>query len=329
MSLKWGILTAGGIANAFADGLQRSQTGTLVTTGARDGTRAKEFAAKWGGRSVEGYQAVLDDPEVEAVYIATPHHLHAEWTIAAAKAGKAVLCEKPFTLNLIQAERALKEVEQAGVFFMEAFMYRCSPQTRKLAELLADHAVGTVRVVDAEFSYGSSLDRINFRTDPAVGGGGLMDVGTYCTSFSILAADNAPVKRAEYFADLSRGYDSFGVGCIEFENGVRAKIASGVHLAMKNTATITGELGWIQLDDAWKSPVGTKMTLFRHGNEPEVFSLGCEGAVLYAHEADAVAASVSTKESPMMTIAETRANMALLDRLRASCGLSFAQEPTS
>lgn len=328
MSLKWGILTAGSIANAFADGLKHSRTGTLVVTGARDGSRAAEFANQWGGRGVEGYQAVLDDPGVQAVYIATPHHLHAEWTIAAARAGKAILCEKPFTLNSLEAEAALTEVKKAGVFFMEAFMYRCSPQTRKLAELLQDGAVGPVRVVDAEFSYGSSVDRVNFRTDPAVGGGGLMDVGTYCTSFAILASGGAPVSRAEYTADLSRGYDSYGVGFIEFENGVRAKIASGVHVAMRNTATITGESGWIHIEDAWKSPVGTSMTLVRHGFEPESLSLGCTGSELYANEADAVADYLDQKQCPFMTIEETRANMRLLDQLRASCGLKFSAEAT-
>lgn len=344
MSLNWGIITAGNIAHAFANGLKMSKTGRLVATGARDVSRAEAFAQKWGGKGYGSYLDVLEDPDVEAVYIATPHHLHAEWTIAAAMAGKAILCEKPFTLNTEEALAAMHAVKEAGVFFMEAFMYRCSPQTRKLVELLEGGAIGKVRAVDAEFSYKSSTDLVNFRTDLAVGGGGIMDVGTYCSSFACLVAGEEP-DRVEYMANRERGYDSYGVGCIQFPGGVVAKIASGVHLSMKNQAFVYGDEGFIKVQNPWTSPVGSEMTLTRYSGEPynprgqsvpekleaegpsmETYSLGCAGAELYAHEADAVAEFMEAGECPYMTVEDTMRNMRCLDRMRASCGLKFAGE---
>ncbi len=321
MALKWGILTAGRIAHAFASGLRVSRTGQLVATGARDLSRAEEFAAKWGGRGYGSYQEILDDPEVEAVYIATPHHLHAEWTIAAARAGKAILCEKPFTLNHAEAFGALEVVKKEGVFFMEAFMYRCSPQMRKVVELLQDKALGRVRAVSAEFSYDSDPGNTNFRNDASVGGGGIMDVGTYCTSFALLVANEVPT-RIEYVANLDREYDSYGTGALQFPSGIIANIASGMHLQMRNDATVYGETGSLHIEDPWKCPIGTKLTLSRYGKDAVVFDLGCDTAALYAHEADAVGDYLANGECPFMTVEHTLLNMAILDRLRASCGMT-------
>lgn len=319
--LNWGILTAGRISGAFASGLVASKTGRLVATGARDLDRASEFAGRWGGRAYEGYQAVLDDPEVQAVYIATPHHLHAEWTMAAARAGKAILCEKPFTLDAPEAERAIAMVRECGVFFMEAFMYRCSPQMRRLVGLLEEGAIGTVRAVRAEFSYMSDPLAGNFRNVVSEGGGGIMDVGSYCVSFARMVAGCEP-DRVEYAADLSRGYDSYGAGLLSFPNGVVATIASGMHLQMRNEAVVYGDAGCIVVDDPWKSSVGCSMRLLR-GDACEEFSLGVTTAELYAHEADAVATFLADGECPWMSIEDTLGNMRTLDRVRASCGLVF------
>jgi predicted dehydrogenase len=320
MSLKWGILTAGHIAGAFAAGLRASRTGTLVATGARDLDRAEAFAQEWGGRAYGSYAEVLTDPEVEVVYIATPHHLHSEWTIAAARAGKAILCEKPFTLNHAEAEEAIAEVRKAGVFFMEAFMYRCSPQMRKMVSLLQEKAVGKIRAISAEFSFKAGEDWDNFRTDPTVGGGGIMDVGTYCASFCQLVAGCEP-DRVEYVANIERGYDSYGVGLLGYPNGIVAKIASGIHLTMRNEATIYGESGQIHIEYPWKSAIGKYLILTREGHEPESFDLGCTNEELYAYEADAVSDYLEAGECPFMTIEETLSNMRTLDRMRASAGM--------
>src|SRR5579883_188069 len=161
--LGWGILATGGISRQFAGGLRASKTGELKAVGSRTDESAAKFTAEFGGKPYGSYDAVLADPDVQAVYIGLPHHMHSEWTIKAAQAGKAILCEKPFTLNKIEAERALAEVKKQGVFFMEAFMYRCHPQTLKVLDLIKSGVIGTPQMIDAEFGFSASREWNNSR----------------------------------------------------------------------------------------------------------------------------------------------------------------------
>ncbi|MBS1714831.1 MAG: Gfo/Idh/MocA family oxidoreductase [Armatimonadetes bacterium] len=323
MALKWGILTAGNIAHKFAEGVSASKTGEVRAVGARDLDRARTLARPYGASAYGSYEEVVCDPDVDAVYVATPHHLHAEWTVRAAREGKAVLCEKPFTLTAPEAESALGSVRESGVFFMEAFMYRCSPQTRAVERLLKDGAIGKVKAVAATFCFKSKPDWQNFRTDGRVGGGGLLDVGSYCTSFARMAVGEEPVE-VTYTADLSRGYDSFGAGTLVFPGGALASIACGIHLTMRNDAVVYGEEGMLVVDEPWKSFPGSHMTLLRDGKDPEVFEFGCTGTELYAYEADAVAEFLDRRECPYVSWEDTLANMRCLDRLRAACGYEFS-----
>lgn len=327
--VRWGILATGSIANQFANGLKVSKTGELVAVGSRTLERASEFCAKHGGKPYASYQEVLDDPNVDAVYIATPHAMHAENTIDCAKAGKAILCEKPFTLNAIEAKKAIDAAKAAGVFFMEAFMYRCAPQTRKLVEILGENAIGKVCAINAEFSFHASHDWNNFRATNEGGGGGLMDVGTYCVSLARLVAGVEP-DRCEFTAHLgAKGYDEWGNGILHFPNDITAAFGSGVHLNMRNDARIYGESGSIWIESPWKCSKGAKMVLSRSGKDPEEFDLGVTNDELYAHEADAVAAFLEHKECPYMSISDTLGQMKTLDALRKSAGLHFQGEPVA
>ena len=324
--LRWGILATGSIANQFASGLKVSKTGELAAVGSRTIEKASEFCQKHGGTPYASYQEVLDDPNVDAVYIATPHAMHWDWTINCANAGKAILCEKPFTLNAVEAEKALAAVREKNVFFMEAFMYRCAPQTRKLVELLGEKAVGTVRSVNAEFSFHASHEWNNFRATNEGGGGGLMDVGTYCVSLARLVAGVEP-DRCEYTAFIgAKGYDEWGNGCLHFPNDMTASIASGVHLNMKNDARIYGESGWIHVESPWKCSKGAKLTVYRNGKDPEEFDLGVTNDELYGIEADSVAEFLESKECPYMSVPDTLGQMKTLDALRKSAGLHFQGE---
>ncbi len=164
--IAWGILGTGRIARAFARGLRASRTGRLAAVGSRSLDKAAAFCAEFGGTPHGSYEELLSSGDVQAVYIATPHHTHAELTVAAARAGKAILCEKPFTLSLRQAQDALAEVRKAGVFFMEAFMYRCHPQIAKLRDLLDDGAIGAPTHAHSEFGFDAPDDWEDFRADP-------------------------------------------------------------------------------------------------------------------------------------------------------------------
>lgn len=325
-TLKWGILATGSIARQFAGGLKQSKTGELVAVGSRTIESATAFTEKHGGKPYGSYEEVLADPEVEAVYIATPHHLHYEWTIKCAEAGKGILCEKPFTLNALEAQRALNEVMKHKVFFMEAFMYRCAPQTLKAKELIESGAIGQLLAINAEFAFAAGKDWANFRTDAALGGGGLMDVGAYPVSFCRLLAGVEP-DIMHYSPKLSEsGYDEYGSGCLHFPNDVTVHFGCGIHCNMQNEVTAYGTEGSMHVSSPWKIYPGAKLTVRRNGQEPEVFEFGMTNDELYATEADAVAEFFEAKECPYMTLQDTLGNMRALDALRQSAGMKFSAE---
>jgi predicted dehydrogenase len=324
--IRWGILATGSIARQFGAGLPTSKTGVLQAVGSRTLESASKFATQFGGKPYASYEEVLADPEVDAVYIATPHHLHAEWTIKAAQAGKAILCEKPFTLNAIEAEKALAEVKKAGVFFMEGFMYRVHPQTLKVKELIQSGAIGRPLVVNAEFGFAAGRDWNNFRADGALGGGGLMDVGSYCTTFAQLVAGEEAIS-ASYMAEITeKGYDAFGSGSLKYPSGLTASFGTGIHANLTNDARVYGESGQIHVSSPWKCSSST-LTLKQSGKEDQTFDFDSSNDELYGIEADAVAAYITKGENPNMSIEETLMNMRTLDKLRASAGLVFAAEP--
>jgi predicted dehydrogenase len=325
--LNWGILATGSIAHQFAKGLKASKTGKLVAVGSRSSENAKGFTETHGGKPYGTYEEVLADPAVNAVYIALPHHMHYTWTIKCAAAKKAILCEKPFTLNALEAQRALNEVRAHKVFFMEAFMYRCHPQTLKILELVKEGAIGEVLMVQSDFGFAAGKEWDNFRADGALGGGGLMDVGTYCVSLSRLIAQAEPTT-VHYSAQIGpKGYDEHGAGLMQFPNGVVAYFGTGVHVNLRNDATIYGTEGKIHIPNPWKCSEGGA-TLQQNGKPVHKIDFKSTNDELYALEADTVAEFVHGHECPYMTWQDTLDNMRALDGLRKSAGLKFAAEMT-
>src|SRR3954467_9436549 len=182
MAVKWGILSTADINRKLLAGAAESDDVDVVAVGSRDLARAESFAQQWGiERAYGSYDELLADPEVEAVYIPLPNTMHSEWSIKAVEAGKHVLCEKPFSKHIGDVEKAFDAAEAAGKHLSEAFMYRHHPQTARLAELVAEGAIGELRVIRTVFSY-SLYDADNVRLHPDVEGGSLMDVGCYCVS---------------------------------------------------------------------------------------------------------------------------------------------------
>ena len=190
-TLNWGILGTGAIARSFATHLRRSRTGRLAAAASRDQARADAFAREHGAPRGHGsYDALLRDPGVQAVYVATPHTGHADWAIRACQAGKHVLCEKPLGVNAGEAMAMIQAARAHDVFLMEAFMYRCAPQTRRLIELLRSGAIGRVRTIQASFSFHwpPTVDEGGRIVDPHLAGGGILDVGCYPVSLARLVA---------------------------------------------------------------------------------------------------------------------------------------------
>ena len=331
-SLSWGILGTGRIAGVFANALPSSRTGRLVAVGSRSAQSAEKFAAEHGCRAHASYEALLADPEVQAVYISAPHTEHARWAILAAQAGKHILCEKPAALNFPEAMAIAEAVRNHGVFFMEAFMYRCHPQIAKALEWIRCGELGTIRQVTASFAFnvGYAAESRLFRQD--LGGGGILDVGCYPLSFARLVAgavDGQPFANPvgiKAFGTLGAetGVDVHAAALLRFANGMLAQISTGINGAHENTAVVCGDKGTLRILTPWIPGQKTTLELTR-GGKTERVEIEADRPI-YSLEADAVADHLAQGQAPQMSIADTLGNMMMLDRWRKEIGLIYSQE---
>ncbi len=254
--VAWGILSTAHINRLVIPPARESEKLDLIAVASRDAGRADEYARQWGiERAYGSYEGLLDDPDVEAVYISLPNSLHCEWSIRALEAGKHVLCEKPLGRRLAEVEAAFDAAERAGRLLMEAFMYRHNPQTSKLKELIDGGAIGRLRLVRAAFSF-TLRDPEDVRMRPEVDGGALMDVGSYCVSGSRLLAGEPERVYGEQVLGPT-GVDVVFAGTLRFSDGVIGQIACGLALPERDELEAIGEEGSLFLDDPWhcRAPV--------------------------------------------------------------------------
>jgi len=337
--LQWGIIGVGQIARVFARGLAASTTGRLVAVGSRSQQKADEFSREFSVPRAHGsYEALLADDDVTAVYVATPHPVHAEWAIRAAEVGKHILCEKPLTLNHVEALAVVEAAARHDVFLMEAFMYRCHPQTARLVELVRNGAVGEVRMIRATHSFHAAYDPENRLFNRRLGGGGILDVGCYCTSMARLVAGVAKgkdfaepieVKGCGHIGDT--GVDEWAVASLRFPGDVLAQVAAGVQVSQDNVVQVFGSEGSILVPAPWApSPDGGAARIVIHGKggrEPREILIETEKR-LFTFEADAVATYLDKRQAPppAMTWDDTLGNMTTLDRWREAIGLAYESE---
>jgi predicted dehydrogenase len=248
--VKWGIVSTADINRKVIPGAHASEKVDLVAVASRDQARAEAYAAEWEiPRAYGSYEAFLDDPEIEAVYVSLPNTMHAEWSIKAMEAGKHVLCEKPFTRHPEEVNEAFDVAEKTGRLLSEAFMYRHNPQTKRLSELVAAGAIGELRLVRSVFSYSLyDADNIRLRTD--VEGGALMDVGCYCVSGSRLLGGEPVAVMGEAWYGPS-GTDWVFGGVLRFPNDVVATFDCGTAMPNRDELEAIGSEGSIFLDDPW------------------------------------------------------------------------------
>ena len=340
--VAWGIMGAGAIAKAFVHGVNETQTAQVVAVASRSLDKAQAFAKEHGIATAHGdYDAILADQSVEAVYIATPHPMHPQWAIRAAEAGKHVLCEKPMAINHAAAMAMFGAALEAGTFMMEAFMYRCHPQTAKLVELLRDGAIGQVRMVRATFGFGGG-DSINPDSRlfaPELGGGGILDVGCYAVSMSRLIAGAVdgqpfanPVKVSGEGQLGETGVDEWAAGTLKFANGIVAQVATAVRAGLENTVHIVGSAGSITLPNPWAASRNAapdcKIILRRKGEAEEIIPASEKSSFGYEVElaSEAIRAGQTQAPAPAMTWNDTLGNLATLDQWRQAIGLSYPME---
>jgi predicted dehydrogenase len=348
--LKWGIMGAGGIARVFCNAMRFSQTGRVVGVASQTPGKAASFAADFSlEKHYDSYEAMLADTDVEAVYVANIHPLHAEWVLKTAQAGKHILVEKPIGMNSTEAEAMIDAARSHDVFLMEAFMYRCSPQTQTLAELVRSGAIGQVRMIRSVFSFKASFDPTRRTFAREMGGGGILDVGCYPASMARLIAgaaadrpflDPTEVKACGVLGPS--GVDHYTAATLKFENDIVAEIITGVACRRPVETFIYGDDGMISVPNPWlpSSPArsarqplpldttfpSTTIVLHTYDkDEPEEIVVDVDRD-LFTYEADMVATHIAQRQAPAMSWDDTLGNMRLLDRWREEIGLVYPQD---
>jgi xylose dehydrogenase (NAD/NADP) len=248
--VRWGILSTAHINRKVIPAAHASEKAELIAVASRDQGRAEEYAREWKiDRAYGSYEGLLEDADVEAVYISLPNSLHCEWSIRAVEAGKHVLCEKPMSRHVGDVEEAFDAADRTGRILMEAFMYRQHPQTKRLRQLVDEGAIGEVRVVRSCFSF-SLYDPENIRLRTDVEGGSLMDVGCYCVSGSRLLAGEPELVYGQQFVGPS-GTDWIFTGTMRFPDDVFAQFDCGTALPERDELEAIGTEGSLFLDDPW------------------------------------------------------------------------------
>jgi aryl-alcohol dehydrogenase-like predicted oxidoreductase/predicted dehydrogenase len=253
--------------------------------------------------------------------------------IKAAEAGKHVLCEKPLAINRAWAEAMIEAAERNDVFLMEAYMYRCLPQTKLIAELVRDGELGTVHQIQASFAFQAQFQPESRLFADELGGGGILDVGGYPVSMARLIAGAAIGRPFADPAELTAvgqvgetGADEWAVATLFFDSGMTAQVSTGVRLKDENRVRIFGSKGYLEIEDPWFGGDGkpAHVTLYKVGEQPR--DISAEPALIYAAEADAAAAAIEQRQAPEMTWADTLGNLTVQDEWRKAIGQQYASE---
>jgi predicted dehydrogenase len=249
-AVKWGIISTADINRKVIPGAHASPKVELVAVASRDQARADAYAKEWEIERAYGtYEALLADPEIEAVYISLPNTMHCDWSIKALEAGKHVLCEKPLSRHTSEVEAAFDAAERTGLFLSEAFMYRHNPQTKRVKELAEGGAIGELRLVRSAFGY-SLYDEDNIRLRTDVEGGSLMDVGCYNVSGSrLFGGEPAHVYGEAWFGPSDT--DWVFAGTLRFPGDVIAMFDCGTAMTERDELEAIGSEGSLFLDDPW------------------------------------------------------------------------------
>ncbi|MEO0965507.1 MAG: Gfo/Idh/MocA family oxidoreductase [Planctomycetota bacterium] len=335
-TLHWGILSTGNIARQFCEGVAGVPQNRVVAVASRREESARDFAERHAIERPHGsYEALLQDPAVDAVYVALPNAMHAEWTIKALDAGKHVLCEKPMAVSAAEAQRMFAAADRAGRVLIEAFMYRCHPQFARTCELLTSGAIGELRAIDASFCYRMRDPTGNIRFDASLAGGAMMDIGCYCLDvIRVLLAHHTTEglePRPFHLSAVARmhpsGVDENAAFVMQFTSGVLATARVGMSVQMNNTLRIGGTEGHVAVDVPWKPPM-TGAVIRVNGQTPPKMEGGGSAPTervltvdaehpLFGLEAEAFAATVLDGKEPFITPEETLANHRLMDRIQS------------
>jgi predicted dehydrogenase len=321
-NVRWGILGTGGIAGTFASDLPLVPGAELAAVGSRTGAAATAFAERHGFARAHGSWAELAaDPDVDVIYVATPHAFHFDAALACLAGGKAVLCEKPMTLDHASSARLVQEAGSRGLFLMEAMWMRCNPAVRRIVELVTEGAIGDITAVHADFGLQGPFEATHRLRDPALGGGALLDLGVYPLNLAHLIL-GPPATVHSWGRLTAEGVDDNTGMLLGYDSGAVAALTCSLIGETRNAASITGTLGRIDLPQGFFVP--RSFRLHRVGAEPEEISYPFEGSG-YQYEAAEVQRCLTEGllESPLMPHWTTLEIITLMDAIRAQLGVVY------
>ncbi|MEM1353737.1 MAG: Gfo/Idh/MocA family oxidoreductase [Planctomycetota bacterium] len=328
--LRFGILSTGNIARQLAQGVGTGgKRSNLAAAASRSMDSARDFARRYNIPTAHGsYDALLADPSVDTVYNALPNALHKQWTLKALAAGKHVLCEKPLAMNHAEAVQMFDAAKKHGRVLIEAFMYRCHPQTQAIVKAVRDGAIGQVKLVRTSFCYRTKKIAGNVRFDPALGGGALMDIGCYCIDFTRLILGEEPSSILAVGRMHDSGVDIAASGVMQYPSGAEATFSCGMDTQASNLAQVCGTEGYIDVPIPWKPPTKGASWSIRRMTPPKQDAGHLQpgplhethtadaGQPLYALQADAFARCVLDGEPAFVSPQDSLANARVLDELK-------------
>lgn len=324
--LRWGILGTGWIATQFVTDVQATG-GTVSAVGSRTQQAADAFAAEYGIATAHpSYEALAADPEVDAIYVSTPHPFHASNALLALGGGKHVLVEKPFTMNAAEAQQVVDLATEKNLVVLEAMWTRWLPHMVRVREIIAAGTIGEVRAVIADHDQSATADPKHRMNNPDLGGGALLDLGIYPISFAWDMLGEPSSINVISTPVASTGVDGQDAIILGYPGGQQAILHVSLEAAGPNHASIIGTKGRIEIDRVWYTPTpftvyATDNTVLEHYDEP-VVSRGMQFQAFALEELVAQGKLADDILSPT----ETVAIMGTLDAIRASIGLSYPGE---
>ncbi len=317
-AVRWGILATGGIATRFVTELPQAGNGVVTAVGSRSRDTAEAFAAKHDIPKAHGSWADLaNDPEVDIIYVATPHSHHHEAALLCLRSGKPLLVEKAFTLDLAQAQDLVSVARERRLFLMEAMWTRTLPAIHKMLDLVADGAIGDVTLVDASFGLAARFEADHRLRNPLLGGGALLDLGVYPVHFAHLLL--GPPRFTRAWAHLyPEGTDERTGIVLGYEDGAVASLYCGAGSDVRS-ASVVGTKGRIEFDYGFHN--ASSFTLHRDGSKEE-FTAAPSSLHFQAAEAGRCL-QAGLLESPMVPLQSTLDVMATLDAIRSQIGVVY------
>jgi xylose dehydrogenase (NAD/NADP) len=307
--LRWGLLGTARINASVVGPLRALPRHELVAVASRSAEQARAYAAQWSIPQWFGrYEDLLAAPDVDVVYVPVPNGLHAAWTIAAARAGKHVLCEKPLAIDVEEVDAIAAAAREAGVVVAEAFMYRHHPQTDRVRALIAAGAVGRVKVVRGAFTFWLSRER-DVRLDPALGGGSLWDVGCYPVSFARAVLGEEPAEALGTSERGPTGVDLSFAGQLRFPSGAVLQFDCGFRAHFSAWIEVVGTDAILSVPTPFKPGAAERVSL-RRGDA--IQEIEVEGQGLYTGELEDLADAVQLGRPPRIGLADSRANVAAI-----------------